>query len=133
MKRTRPGVVLAVVLLAAGCSSSYEPPDPADPAVARDAAALAEAVEADTTRLSTEAGDRATWSCEGELWGRDGDALLGVATCTGRYAGEPEPAGFATPVRVEGDEVTYAEDGSGYADSVRRMWGEEIAEAWFAR
>ncbi|MCD6641184.1 MAG: hypothetical protein LT071_14900 [Nocardioides sp.] len=133
MKRTRSGVVLAVALLAAGCSSSYEPPDPADPAVVRDAATLAEAVEADTTRLSTEAGDRATWTCEGELWGRDGAALLGVATCDGTYEGEPEPAGFVTPVRVEGDEVTYAEDGSGYTDSVREMWGDEIAEAWFER
>ena len=127
-------VLLALALVAlAGCSASYEPPDPDDPDTIEDAARLADKVEADTNRLSAEAGEQATWTCTAELLGRDGDALLGVATCEGTYEGEPEKAGFVDPVRVEGDEVTHAEDGSGYVDSLQEMWGEEIAEAYLQR
>lgn len=121
----------SLFILLAGCAAEGALPDASDPANRDDAARVAAAVAADTRALEVSAGGPVgDWSCRATLWGRDGDALLADVHCTGHYSGEPEPSGFAGPVRLEAGQVRYAADGSGYADSVRELFGSELGDRY---
>lgn len=125
---------LAATLVTFGCSRAPDLPDPDDPEVRADAEQLATAAVADLEgRDGNSGGPQGEWTCTGELFGRDGAALLGVVSCTGKYDGVPEGSGVSAPVRVTGGRVTWAADGSEHADSIREMWGEELARVYLDR
>ncbi|MEZ5098122.1 MAG: hypothetical protein R2731_19845 [Nocardioides sp.] len=46
-------------------------------------------------------------------------------TCQATYDGVQ--SGVSTPVRVDGAAVEFPEDGAGFADSLRDLWGEKIS------
>ena len=122
--------VAASVGLVSACGG-YEPPSTTDPVVRDDAAAVARIVEADMVAKELSAGGPvARWTCTATLWGRDGAALLAEADCEATYRAKRDEAGFVSPIRVENDQVTYAADGSQFEDSLRRMWGPQLAEAY---
>lgn len=126
---TQIAIGLVASILLVGCGSAPRLPDENEPETKADAQRVADVVAADMEAKDKSAGGaEGTWLCLATLLGRDGDALLAAVNCTGTYPDAPDASGFAGPVRVEGTDVRYAKDGSGYAASVRDMFGKELGD-----
>ena len=114
--------VLILVLLCSGCLSgpeSFPLPDRDDPVVQKEEERLAKVVAEDRSgRLLTDEG-----TCEIRLLRRVDDTDYAWASCTSGGSA------VSAPVRVRGKEVTVPEDGSGYDDSLRRIFPDDIAKA----
>lgn len=129
MMGRRGGAALLAALMLTGCGSSPALPDQADARVQAETQELA-LVVADDLEAKERAGGGPVgeWTCLALLLGHDGEAQLGSVNCSATYPGVEEPSGMAGPVRVEGAAVRYSQDGAGYADSVREMFGNQLAD-----
>lgn len=126
-------LVCAALLIGAGGCAERAPqlPDPADPVVVAEAEAVGTAVAASLVRRDRASGGAVgDWRCRATIWGHDGPARLAVVTCHATYDGIR--SGLSGPVRVDAAQVTFPVDGAGYADSLRDLWGEDLAEAYLS-
>ena len=133
------GVAGAILVVASvsvsGCSGDPSPPDRSGPLVrtAGDPSLpdrSAPLVKAEEARLATLLGADLSilgvpGVCAVRLLGQQAGASFMWAICR-----EPEPPNSAAslPVRVDGTKVTVPADGSGYADSIRKMFPADLAE-----
>jgi len=129
------GAIVVVVSSVSGCSGDPSPPDRSvplvrtagdpslpdrsDPLVRAQEARLATLLGADPSILGVPG------VCAVRLLGQQAGASFMWATCR-----DPEPPNSAAsmPLRVDGTKVTVPADGSGYADSVRKMFPADLAD-----
>lgn len=106
--------------LLAGCSEpDYVLPDRGTAAVQAEEARLASLLP--RTLL------HGPGTCRARLLGQDGPSSFAWALCE-RAPDSGATSGVSLPVRVDGDQVSQALDGSEYAASVKRMFPADLAE-----
>ncbi|WP_146604005.1 hypothetical protein [Micromonospora deserti] len=120
-RRNVVGIGLMVGLMF-GCSEPpYQLPDRSTPEV-----------QAEEQRLAALLPDRLLWgpgTCEVRLLGSEGSSSFAWASCEMTPTANGQPGGVSLPVRVDGTRVTEPADGAGYADSVKRMFPQRLADA----
>lgn len=114
------GAVSLTAFSLAGCSSPPpDLPDRATAAVKAEEARVAELLGADPSVLG-EPG-----SCQVRLLGQEAGASFVWANCE---ALDPPHTAISTPVRVDGSKVTMPGDGAAFAETVREMFPDDLAE-----
>lgn len=119
----------AGVIGAVACSSTapeWTLPDREDPVVQAEEDRLADVVERSGVVWDT----FGQMTCEVRLLGADGDASFVWAMC-GVGLSEGGRSALSLPLRIEGEDVTEARDGSEFDDSVREMFPPGLAELVF--
>ncbi len=113
------GAIVVASVSLSGCSGDPTLPDRRDPLVKAEEARLATLLSADLSILGVPG------VCAVRLLGQQAGASFMWAICR-----DPEPPNSAAsmPLRVEGTKVTVPADGSGYADSVRKMFPADLAD-----
>ena len=110
-------LAVQVLLLAVACGLPPDLPDPSDPAVRAEEARLAAVLAADSTVITPPG------SCAVRLLRQEGGTSYTYALCTNGTTS------VAMPVRVDGEQVTTPEDGSGHTRSVEAMFPDDLAGA----
>lgn len=67
--------------------------------------------------------------CAVRLLGQEGATSYVWAVCEGYEGDAPEKSGWSGPVRIDGDRVSKARDGSLYGDDIREMFQADLVEA----
>jgi hypothetical protein len=121
MKASKLIVAVSLVLVSmAGCSSRQPHlPDRAAPAVKAEEARIAALLGADTSILG-EPG-----VCQVRLLGQKARASFVWASCD---ALDPPYTAISAPLRVDDSKVRMPGDGAAFADTVREMFPEDLAE-----
>lgn len=115
----RTGVWLAVASTTlAACGSAWTLPDRGR-GVVRDEEARVAALLESTGAVLGDPGGR----CRVRLLGTEGKTSYAWAKCSSKRFG-----GASMPVRVDGENVDQPEDGAGYADSVRDLFPDGLAD-----
>jgi hypothetical protein len=118
------GFALLVGLMS-GCSEAPEAPYELPDRNAPD-------VQAEERRLATLLPDRLLWgpgTCNVRLIGREGSSSFAWAECEITPTAEHPPGGLSTPVRVDGEEARKPDDGARNAESVKRLFPRDVADA----
>lgn len=121
----RLSALVACGLLVACSSDEPSLPDRADLGVQQEETRIATMLMSDV--LEREFGPSPEpGNCAVRLLREDGATDYVWADC------ERADQGFSTALRIDGEKVTFPEDGSGYASSIRRTFPADLAEAVLA-
>ena len=120
---TRRGMFLVLTAALAGCGAQrFELPQ-RTPEVAAEEARVVALLE----QRRGAASDGLKTTCAVRILEIDGATTYAWSSCTSVDANGVS-GGASAPIRIDGDEIQAPADGGGYADSVREMFPERLAE-----
>ncbi len=117
-----PAVVLGTVASLGACAAQAEIADPRQPEV------LAERNRV-IRLLGTDLGDNRTPGvCQVKVLRMEAPTTWAHASCSVEADAEGVRAGWATFIRIEGEKVSYPEDGAAYESSLRALYPQDLAD-----
>lgn len=117
-----PAVVLGMAASLGACAAQADIADPRKPEVLAERNRIIEL-------LGTDLGDdRTPGVCQVKVLRMDAPTTWAYASCSVQADAQGVRSGWATFVRVEGEKVSYPDDGSAFEPSLRALYPEDLAD-----